>query len=377
MVGALLVMASPAAIGAAAPSRPASSAVSKVSGSFEAANAYASAQPDYGGTWIDQAGHVPVFQFTGDIDGHQAAIAALLPSDGRFRVDQVQRTWAELIATKYEIAAEIADLRRRGVHIVGIGPDTRNNQVLVGIKGLDAHARRLMLDRWPDVALREDAPGRFDVGSVAASLPPPPTDSAPALTADPAAPATVTPEPSATPFPWPTLAARPEKPPFEPFTPTGSPDATTTRAGVVVELWLSSPTVGQGEWVQAHVRVTNNRTDAIWAPGGCSLPAHVSVDLSQVYAPGIAWEGNAAAFKARAIREHHLLTQGFESMGRGSRTIASGVTVLALVDCGGTGSDVDRLGPGRALDLSFAGTRWTRSTPRTSGSGRCRPATRR
>src|SRR4051794_10750702 len=78
--------------------------------------------------------------------------------------------------------------------------------------------------------------------------------------------------PAPTPFPWPTLAPPEDEPRLVPFQPSGPADARGQRFGVVVELWLASPTVSQGEWSQAHVRVTNTREDPVWGPGGCALP---------------------------------------------------------------------------------------------------------
>ena len=65
--------------------------------------------------------------------------------------------------------------------------------------------------------------------------------------------------PTAAPFPWPTLPPPSEVPVGERFEPDGPPDATKTRHGVRVELWLSSASVAPGEWVQALVRTTNLR----------------------------------------------------------------------------------------------------------------------
>ena len=63
---------------------------------------------------------------------------------------------------------------------------------------------------------------------------------APAVSAAPVASA----DPSATPFPWPTLP--PPSTPTTAFRLSGPPDASVTRHGMTVELWLSTHQAAPG-----------------------------------------------------------------------------------------------------------------------------------
>jgi hypothetical protein len=159
-----------------------------------------------------------------------------------------------------------------------------------------------------------------------------------------------------TPFPWPTLAPPAPEPALEPLEPTGPPDATATRHGVRVDLWLSSLTVAQGEWVQALVRVTNTRDDPVWTPGGdCWLTTTVGVDLSPLYPQEATLSGNAAAFMRRVVRERGLLSAGFGHWTPEPLPDASGVPAVALADCAPElGARFLRIGPGRSRELRYA-----------------------
>ena len=124
----------------------------------------------------------------------------------------------------------------------------------------------------------------------------------PAPSADTPPTASIT--PSATPFPWPTLPSSREVPVPSRFEPKGRPDASTTRHGIRVDLWLSSPTAAPGEWVQAVVRTTNLRDTTAWSWSGECLTSgtRVAVDLAGIIPPGEPQTGNAAAFKEQALR---------------------------------------------------------------------------
>lgn len=163
------------------------------------------------------------------------------------------------------------------------------------------------------------------------------------------------PAPSATPFPWATLPPAADDPPIGRLEPNGPPDARTVRQGVVVELWLSPTTVAPGEWVQALVRVTNTRKDAVWTPGGqCWLTTSVTADLSDLYPQTTELSGNAAAFLRRVTRERDLRTTAFTPWPPDVRADATGVTTVALADCAPElGARFLRLGPGRSKDFRF------------------------
>lgn len=145
--------------------------------------------------------------------------------------------------------------------------------------------------------------------------------------------------PSPATFPWPTIPAPVEDPDAEldlvPFTPSGRPAAIARQHGVVVRMWLSASSVGQGEWIQALVRTTNTRADPVWVwPGEClTSSTSIDVDLSSIIRPGLPQEGKAAAYKQRAIRASGVLRSGFQRWH--PRPSESGVQVSAWAECGG------------------------------------------
>jgi hypothetical protein len=108
---------------------------------------------------------------------------------------------------------------------------------------------------------------------------------------------------SASQFPWPTLPPPRHVPLPRQSQPSGRPDATRTRDGVKVELWLSSPSVAPGEWVQAVVRTTNVGKSPTWYwPGECwTSGTRVRVDLSAIVPQGQPQSGNAATLKKAAL----------------------------------------------------------------------------
>lgn len=110
--------------------------------------------------------------------------------------------------------------------------------------------------------------------------------------------------PSAASFPWPTLLPPGQVPKPMRFKPKGLPDATTTRHGIRVDLWLSSPTATPGEWIQGLVRTTNLRDTPAWSwSGECRTSGtRVGVDLAAINPSGVVQTGNAAAFKRQALR---------------------------------------------------------------------------
>jgi hypothetical protein len=161
--------------------------------------------------------------------------------------------------------------------------------------------------------------------------------------------------PSTAPFPWPTIPAPVSDPGITPFAPTGTPDATARRHGVVVRMWLSSPSVGQGEYVQAVVRATNTGSGPAWmVPGECRQPSTtVDVDLSSLVRPGILQDGRAASYKRRAVRRSGVERASFERW-QPVRSSEQGVRTLASAEC--TGEEHPswiRVGPGETLEEPF------------------------
>jgi hypothetical protein len=140
--------------------------------------------------------------------------------------------------------------------------------------------------------------------------------------------------------------------------PKGRPDASATRHGVRVELWVSSSTVIPGEWVQAAVRTTNLRqTPAFAISGGCGTSAtFVSVDLEPEVPPGQAQTGNAAAFKEKVLRDGLSTHAGFGTRKDTLRWVTSTASMSprhAIVECP-FGPGPRRLGPGASVTERFA-----------------------
>lgn len=163
------------------------------------------------------------------------------------------------------------------------------------------------------------------------------------------------PSPSADPLPWPTVPPQPAEPPLVPFEPTGPPDARTVEHGVVLELWVSPAVVGQGEWAQALVRVTNTRDDAVWTPGGeCWLSTTVTADLTALDPRTAELTGNAAVFARRVIRERGLWTTGFRPWKIARLADGSGTVVSRLADCAPElGARFLRIPPGGSRERRF------------------------
>ncbi|MFO7533532.1 MAG: hypothetical protein R6W93_13815 [Candidatus Limnocylindrales bacterium] len=139
--------------------------------------------------------------------------------------------------------------------------------------------------------------------------------------------------PTVAPFPWPTLPPPSEVPLPARFEPNDPPDATTTKRGIRVDLWLSSPTAAPGEWIQAVVRTTNLRDTTAWSWSGECLTSgtRVAVDLAEIIPPGETQTGNAAAFKRQALR--WTTTTGFAPRRSIDDWYASADSGYAFVEC--------------------------------------------
>ena len=186
----------------------------------------------------------------------------------------------------------------------------------------------------------------------------------------PVSPAPITsPAPSASVFPWPTLPPRMD--PVEAFQPSGPPDVSAARHGMIVELWLSSTQVAQGDLVEALVRITNSRSaPAYGMTGPCLSQPLMTSDLSSVIAPGDPQSGSAAEFKRRLIDSADLTTAVWERESSRQRAQESGVVVHVLADCGATGRSFDRVGPKRTLEQRWS---WYPADPLDGGAAWLRP----
>ncbi|MFN8619850.1 MAG: hypothetical protein U0869_11310 [Chloroflexota bacterium] len=197
-----------------------------------------------------------------------------------------------------------------------------------------------------------------------------PAPSASPAPTEPAAPVpSSSPAPSSSPFPGPTLPPRPSA--SAAFTPSGPPDATATRDGLVVRLWLSAKEAAPGELVEAVVRITNTGADAAFgATGPCLARPLLWSDLSAVVAPGDVQAGNAAAFKQLLVDDASVTTAAWERDAARQLRPGAGVTVRALADCGPTGATYDRVGPHRTLEQRWS---WYPTDPLDRGDVPQRP----
>lgn len=194
-------------------------------------------------------------------------------------------------------------------------------------------------------------------------------------TAPASATAVATAPASPTSIPMPTILAPVSDPGILPFQPTGAPDATARRHGVVVETWLSASSAAPGDYVQVVVRATNTRNDPAWTVlGECGQPStEVAADLSSLVRPGIEQGGRAAWFKRRAVRASGVMGASFDRWIPGLPFIGT-VRASAASECVGVEHPSwIKLRPRRTLEERFvwypgwatAGERWQPLPPGT------------
>jgi hypothetical protein len=130
------------------------------------------------------------------------------------------------------------------------------------------------------------------------------------------------------------------------FRPRGAPDATATANGIRLDLWIRDATLEQGQWLLAHLRVTNVGRKAIVYDGiiqdlRCP-PLRFTADTSALFDPGQTWSGMAGEFKQRFMDQGLLqrtpLTIPKRARGRG---------------CGDVGR-MSRFRPGAVVDVPLA-----------------------
>ncbi len=131
------------------------------------------------------------------------------------------------------------------------------------------------------------------------------------------------------------------------FRPHGAPTVSTTKNGIKVELWVKDPTLRRGQWLLAHLRVSNVSHRTIRHNGrfedlDCP-PISVRADTSDLFDPGRTWTGAAATYKKRFFRDGILLRTGLSipKYARGN-------------GCGDVGQ-AGRLKPGAVEDVPLAG----------------------
>jgi len=103
--------------------------------------AYASAQPDYAGTYIDNArGGILVAQFNARLDVHRAAIFAKVRPGAPVEVRQVRWSVADLEQFKSRLVGDEAWFRTIPAYLMGYGPDVMANRIEVQISSADPYA---------------------------------------------------------------------------------------------------------------------------------------------------------------------------------------------------------------------------------------------
>lgn len=98
----------------------------------------------------------------------------------------------------------------------------------------------------------------------------------------------------------------------------GAPTARATRNGLTVELWLASPTAAIGQRLFALARVSNMGDPMVtFETNTCGTgPARVAIDRSGAADGGVAWTGNAAAFKRQLLKAEGEGWGGFTDAAR-------------------------------------------------------------
>lgn len=158
------------------------------------------------------------------------------------------------------------------------------------------------------------------------------------------------PSPSASPVAA-VPAPLPPRPPRPDWTPSGPPDATLERDGLMMAVWLSDAVAEPGSWVMAHVRVTNTgrRTRFHEAAGVCvGEPFAWRVDTTALFDAGRSWPGAAGRLKRELTRYSPIppWVRPEEMDGTG---------VVGLAECmGSLEPGVGRLRPGRSITSDHA-----------------------
>ncbi|MEA2025065.1 MAG: hypothetical protein U9O18_00090 [Chloroflexota bacterium] len=84
--------------------------------------------------------------------------------------------------------------------------------------------------------------------------------------------------------------------------------ARNERGGVRLEMWLPDRRVRSGEWLAAHMRITNVSSGEItFSCGG----GYTKAKTAELFPSGERWTGNAAAFKKRLFAADAIGYQGF------------------------------------------------------------------
>ena len=140
-----------------------------------------------------------------------------------------------------------------------------------------------------------------------------------------------------------------------------APDATVSRRGVRLDLWVPKKAIRTGRWVPATMRVTNlsGRPINHYGQVGCDTGNdQLSFDFGGLFDAGTAWDGKAARFKKLLLRQW----------------VSSGMTTVQPVrtDCLGSVGIDETLESGRAFTVSkvaFARYPWA-SQPLPSGKAK-------
>jgi hypothetical protein len=108
----------------------------------------------YGGLYIDQkAGGIVTVLFTSDVNRNRRDLEKIFPFSGHLRVLKAAHTYASLLATTHQIAADVDTLRAQGVKLSTWGPDVQANMVRVGLSTLSPSSEALLRRLYPAVPL--------------------------------------------------------------------------------------------------------------------------------------------------------------------------------------------------------------------------------
>ena len=140
-----------------------------------------------------------------------------------------------------------------------------------------------------------------------------------------------------------------------------APDASVSRRGVRLDLWVPKKAIRTGEWVPATMRVTNlsGRPINHYGQVGCDTGNdQLAFDYGGLFEAGKAWSGKAARFKKLLLRQW----------------VPSSMTTVRPVrtDCVGSVGIVETLEAGRAFTVSkvtFARYPWA-SQPLPGGTAK-------
>lgn len=126
----------------------------------------------FAGVYYDQKrGGIPVFLFSA---GRAASEAVVVKAAGSQEVEvrKVERSWSELLDIKAAVSDREGALGKRGIQLTSVGPDTRNNRVIVGVDSKVEAAREVLAEFGDSVMVAKEAPSSADACTGVKNCPP-------------------------------------------------------------------------------------------------------------------------------------------------------------------------------------------------------------